>query len=436
MKFVNLEEKEFDKFASKHPYTSFYQTSSWGHLKESNGWNMHLLGVKDNNKVIAATLLLSKKTPIGYYMFYAPRGFLIDYNNFEILDFFTKNIKKYTKERKGIFIKIDPYISYQERDVNGNIVEGGKNNKTAFENLVKLGYKHFGFNIMQDTLQPRWMFVTDTKNETTESIMKKMDPKTRQILHKCERLGIYTREIDYEELPKFKDIMEKTGERREFIDRPLAYYQEMYKHLHNKGILKILVAEINMKDLVRTTNNDITRLKNEIEERTYKHDNNIIKMNESKYVSKQKEAQKELERLNNNLTKYKSLLETAGEIITLGGILFLINDNEVLSLVGGSYEKYMDFQSAYAVHFAGMQYAIENGYDRYNFYGIVGDFNEKNELGGLYTFKKGFSGYVVELIGEFDLIISKPLYYLYNISFKVYHFIKNVKAKICKKNEK
>ena len=98
MKFVNLEEKEFDKFASKHPYTSFYQTSSWGHLKESNGWNMHLLGVKDNNKVIAATLLLSKKTPIGYYMFYAPRGFLIDYNNFEILDFFTKNIKKYTKE--------------------------------------------------------------------------------------------------------------------------------------------------------------------------------------------------------------------------------------------------------------------------------------------------------------------------------------------------
>ena len=37
----------------------------------------------------------------------------------------------------------------------------------------------------------------------------------------------------------------------------------------------------------------------------------------------------------------------------------------------------------------------------------------------VYTFKKGFSGYVVELIGEFDLIISKPLYYLYNISFKV-----------------
>lgn len=434
MKFVKLEEREFDNFASKHPYSSFYQTSSWGHLKEANGWNMHLLGVKDGNKVIAASLLLSKKTPIGYYMFYAPRGFLIDYDNMKLLEFFTENIKKYAKDKKGIFIKIDPYISYQERDINGNVVKDGKNNKNAFNNLVKLGYKHFGFNIMQDTLQPRWMFVTDTKGETVDSIMKKMDPKTRQILHKCERLGIYTREIGFNELPKFKDIMEKTGERREFIDRPLSYYEEMFKHLHDKGILKILVAEINIKDLVRRTDNDITKLKNEIEDRTYKHDNNIIKMNEAKYESKQNEAKKEIERLEANLVKYKNLLESDGEIITLGGILFLINDNEVLSLVGGSYAKYMEFQSAYAVHFSGMKYAIEHGYDRYNFYGIVGDFNEKNELGGLYTFKKSFSGYVVELIGEFDLILNKPLYYLYHIAFGIYHFVKNLKAKINKKN--
>ena len=432
MKFVKLEEREFDKFASKHPNSSFYQSSSWGHLKEANGWSMHLLGIKNDNKIIAGTLLLSKKTPIGYDMFYAPRGFLLDYDNYEVLDFFTDNIKKYAKKRKGIFIKIDPYISYQERDINGNIVENGNNNKKAFDNLLRLGYKHFGFNIMQDTLQPRWMFVTDTKDETIDSIMKKMDPKTRQILHKCEKLGIYTREIDYDELPKFKDIMEKTGERREFIDRPLSYYQEMYKHLHNKGILKILIAEINMNDLIKKTNNDISNLKKEMDERTYKHDNNIIKMNEAKYQSKQKETQKEIKRIEANLEKYKNLLETDGEVITLGGILFLINNNEVLSLVGGSYEKYMEFQSAYLIHFEGLKYAIEHGHNRYNFYGIVGDFNEKNELGGLYTFKKGFGGYVVELIGEFDLILNKPLYYLYHCAFGIYHFVKNLKAKFSK----
>lgn len=433
MNFVELTEKEFDKFASKHQYNNFYQTSSWGHLKKTNGWKMYFLGIKEKSKIIAATLLLEKKTPLKYNMFYAPRGFLIDYDNYQILDFFTQNIKKFAKNKKGIFIKIDPYVSYQERDINGDIVKDGKNNKIAFNNLKKLGYKHFGFNIMQDTLQPRWIFVTDTKNQTVDSIMKNMDPKTRQILHKCDKLGIYTREITYDELPLFKDIMEKTGERRDFLDRPLNYYQEMYKHLHDKGILKILVAELNVKELVTKTQKNIKVLQDEFDDRKNKHDNNIIKMNENKYESKQKETKKEIERLNSNLEKYTKLLNENGEIITLGGILFLLSDSEVLSLVGGSYEKYMEFQSAYAVHFAGLKYAIENQYNRYNFYGIVGDFNEKNPLAGLYIFKKGFGGYVVELLGEFDLILNKPMYYLYKISFSIYHFVKNLKVKIQKK---
>ena len=90
----------------------------------------------------------------------------------------------------------------------------------------------------------------------------------------------------------------------------------------------------------------------------------------------------------------------------------------------------MQFQSAYTVHFEGIKYAVEHNYDRYNFYGITGDFNENNPLYGLYLFKKSFGGTVVELIGEFDLIINKPLYYLYKVAFKTYHNIKNLKQKI------
>ena len=87
----------------------------------------------------------------------------------------------------------------------------------------------------------------------------------------------------------------------------------------------------------------------------------------------------------------------------------------------------MEYQSAYTVHWAGCKYAIENGYDRYNFYGITGDFNPKNPLYGLYLFKRGYGGKVVELIGEFDLVISKFWYFVYNVSFKLYHGIKNIK---------
>jgi len=106
--------------------------------------------------------------------------------------------------------------------------------------------------------------------------------------------------------------------------------------------------------------------------------------------------------------------------------------NEVLSLHGGSLSKLMQFQSAYSTHYAGIKYAVENGYKKYNFYGITGDFRKENPLYGLYLFKKNFGGHVVELIGEFDLIISKFWYHSYNIAFSSYHFLKNIKKKLKK----
>lgn len=426
MEFRKLTEKEFDNFASKHENASFNQNSYWGKLKKSNNWEYTFLGLLDNKKIVAATLLLSKMTPVKKKMFYAPRGFLIDYKNYDLLKEFTKNIKKYAKENNGIFVKIDPYINYQERDIDGNIVEGN-DNKDAYKNLINLGYKHFGFNVMQETLQPRWIFVTDTKGKTVDEVMKNMDSKTRQIIRKNERMCIKTREISYDELDKFKDIMKHTGDRRKFIDRPLSYYQNMYKTLHAPGILKIMVAELHAKELVNTYKKELKDLKTELETRKNKHDNGINKMNEKKYLSKQKETENNIERITKKLEEAKKLQKDNGDVILLGGILFLIYGKEVVSLVGGSYEKFMEYQSAYTVHWAGCKYAIENGYDRYNFYGITGDFNPKNPLYGLYLFKRGYGGKVVELIGEFDLVISKFWYFVYNVSFKLYHFIKNIK---------
>ena len=335
--------------------------------------------------------------------------------------------KNTLKKNKGIFIKIDPYIPYKERDIDGKIVENGIDNEDAYKNLLKLGYHHFGFNVMQETLQPRWIFVTDTENKTVDEIMKGMDSKTRQIIRKNERLCIKTREIGYDELDKFKDIMQRTGDRRKFIDRPLSYYQEMYKALSPDGILKILLAELHTKELLKNLNHEKDSYQKEYDERKHKHDDGINKMNEKKYESKQKETEKNIERVEKKIKEIKELNKKHGDVILLGGILFLVHGNEVLSLVGGSYEEFMEFQSAYTVHWEGCKYAIENGYKRYNFYGITGDFREENPLYGLYLFKRGYGGRVVELIGEFDLVISKFWYHTYKCAFSLYHKIKNIK---------
>ena len=431
MKLKKLTKKEFKTFADKNPEITFHQTEEWANLKKVNNWDANYIGLEDDNKkIVAGALLLSKTLPIiKKKMFYSPRGFLIDYNNKELLKKFTEEIKKYAKTENAIFIKIDPFVEYQEHDNNGDIVKNGYNNKDAVENLKSLGYKFFGFNLMQDTLQPRWMHVIETKDRNLDDVMKDMESKTRQILRKNEKCGITTREITRDELPIFKDIMKHTSDRREFVDRPLSYYEAMWDALHDSGILKILIAEIDFNKYEKNTLEEKEEIENNLKDRIYKKEKNILKMNDKKYNSSNKQDEEAIKRLEKQLEKIKELKDEYGDKEILGGILFLIYGNEVLSLHGGSHAKLMQFQSAYTIHFEGVKMAVEGNYNRYNFYGITGDFRKENPLYGLYLFKKSFGGHVVELIGEYDLIVSKFWYTLYNLAFKTYHKLKNIKNK-------
>ena len=431
MKLKKLTKKEFKTFADKNPEITFHQTEEWANLKKANNWDAHYIGLEDDNKkIVAGALLLSKTLPIiKKKMFYSPRGFLIDYNNKELLKKFTEEIKKYAKTENAIFIKIDPFVEYQEHDNNGDIVKNGYNNKDAVENLKSLGYKFFGFNLMQDTLQPRWMHVIETKDRNLDDVMKDMESKTRQILRKNEKCGITTREITRDELPIFKDIMKHTSDRREFVDRPLSYYEAMWDALHDSGILKILIAEIDFNKYEKNTLEEKEEIENNLKDRIYKKEKNILKMNDKKYNSSNKQDEEAIKRLEKQLEKIKELKDEYGDKEILGGILFLIYGNEVLSLHGGSHAKLMQFQSAYTIHFEGVKMAVEGNYNRYNFYGITGDFRKENPLYGLYLFKKSFGGHVVELIGEYDLIVSKFWYTVYNLAFKTYHKLKNIKNK-------
>ena len=102
--------------------------------------------------------------------------------------------------------------------------------------------------------------------------------------------------------------------------------------------------------------------------------------------------------------------------------------------MGGSYKEFLHFQSAYSIHEYMIEYTLNNNYEKYNFYGISGIFDEKNPLYGIYFSKKGFGGNVIELIGEFNLIISNFWYTTYNVAFSIYNKIRTLKQKITKKD--
>lgn len=103
------------------------------------------------------------------------------------------------------------------------------------------------------------------------------------------------------------------------------------------------------------------------------------------------------------------------ESLPIAAAMFMTYGDEVIYLFSGSDEKYMkEYNAQYAIQWYMIQYALTHKFKHYNFYGIQGLPDPKAKDYGIYRFKKGFGGNVVELIGSFELPIS-PFYNLHNI---------------------
>ena len=231
MNLVELEKDEFINFSKNYPCSLFFQSPYWIEIKKQNHWEGIMIGLKENGKIIAATVLLMKNIKgINKKMVYAPRGFLLDYNNLTLLTEFVEKLKIYLKEKKTLFLKINPYVKYQEHDINGNIIENTKNN-TLLNKLKELGFTHQGFYITMDEkkdLEPRWLSVLDLENKEIDDIFKNMRTTTRWSIRNSEKNCLRVMEAGREDLKDFKALMKHTADRREFIDRPLSYYQNIY----------------------------------------------------------------------------------------------------------------------------------------------------------------------------------------------------------------
>lgn len=415
----------FEKYAKEHPLYTFHQTKEWAELKNKNGWGHLYVAMYENKKIIGAALILSKRLPaIKKLIFYSPRGFLIDYHNELLIEEFTKQLKKLLKSKNGIFVKIDPPIVYQPRNIDGDIVDTNKNESELLKFLKKNGYRHYGLNISNyKELQPRWVFALPIENQKEEEIYQKFNTRTKRSIKKCQNNGVIVEQMKKEELEIFKGIMEHTSARRGFLDRPFSYYKNMVDLLGD--MCKIFIAYLDVNKAIEIQNNTIK----EEEKKIIQFEKNIESKKSIQGIEKSKEvisnSQKEIENL-------ISLKNETGEKIPLSGAMFLQTGPETTYLFGGSYQQYMNYPSQYLVQWTAICDAIKHNCTLYNFYGIDGNIKQKGEMHGVYEFKRGFDGEVREYIGEFDLIINKPLYGLYTLAYGTYHGIKRIASKLKK----
>lgn len=419
MEFVELNEDEFLEFSKNNQYTSFFQMPLWGDVKRDNGWKSYYVGLKDNGKVVAASLLLSKKIKFFKNMFYAPRGFLLDYNDLDLLEGFTLGIKNFLKDKNALFLKINPYVDYQMRTVDGEVVPD-----TARDDLMKkfkeLGFVHNGFYIDQDKktdLEPRWISVLDLDGiNSIDDAYKNMRSSTKWRINNSRKNCLEIIEADKDNLFEFKNLMKHTAERREFVDRPLSYYLNMFNILNKEKLVKVLLVKINFRELLEVSNKNL--------------DENNKKQEEFKNNSRKEKQLKELElehdRLVEKIKTLEDIIKEDGDSKIIAGGWYMLYGREINYLFGASYKKYMKYNSQYLLQYEMIKYAIENHYKAFNFYGIDGNFSEDSKGYGLFDFKRGFNARVHELVGEFDLVIDKFRYNLYRVSFSLYKKLKRI----------
>ncbi|MBR2710761.1 peptidoglycan bridge formation glycyltransferase FemA/FemB family protein [Candidatus Saccharibacteria bacterium] len=342
MKFEVITESDFRAFAKTSPYKSFMQTPEIANLREQNGWTPYYFAVKQDEKILAATMAVAKPTFLGKSLYYTPGGPLIDLEDTKLVNFFFNHLKRYIKSHNGYTLRIDPYYELVQRDRDGQEVPGGFSHKKAITNLINLGFK-----TVSHSDQPKYLFALDIEKRTPDELLASFKRNTRNHIRKAEKMGVEIRELTKDELPILKKITESTSFRRGFTDRPLSYYEQMYDLFSSKDEVKFIVAEANDTPL--------------------------------------------------------------------SAAMFMTYGDEVIYLFSGSDEKYMkEYNAQYLIQWYMIKYAAEHNFERYNFYGINGLPDPASPDYGIYSFKKGFGGQVIELIGTFDLVLS-PLYYLHDL---------------------
>ena len=414
MNFVTLEPEEFRKFADKCPYKSFYQTPEIAKLREQNGWVPYYFGVVEAgrpssedrklgrtalsvseedgasaspSKIVAAAMVVARPTFLGKSTYYCPGGPLLDYEDAALTSFFFKHLRHYAKTHNGYLLHIEPYYELIQRDRSGEVVAGGFNHTQALKNL-----KNAGLTPCVTSDEPKYAFVLDLNNRTPDTLFKQFKQNTRNLIHRAENKGVKVRELKREELGIFKQITESTSHRRNFQDKPLSYYQQMYDLFHKKGQVKFLVAEVE------------------------------VGAEESKNIHSRHFATNEEQVSEGSpvTTGRAERVEDESFLTPLSAAMFMLYGDEVTYLFSGSDEKYMkEYNAQYLIQWHMISHAAKHKFKRYNFYGLQALPNKSKQGYGLYTFKKGFAsdnqGHVTELLGAHEAPVNTTFYALYHL---------------------
>lgn len=413
MYIKELTADEFRNFNLNYNLKSLYQTPEYGFVMNNQKFEVSFLGMIDeNDNIIATTLILIEKKDNFKYA-YAPRGFLIDYNNDFLVETFTNLLKKYLGKKNIIAIKLSPMIIKNIYDTKYNIISENNYFNKIFDNLKKLDYYHFGFNYYFEALKPRYEAVVDLDLPyymLFNNITKKYKTKIRS----AEKRGVKV----YKGTEKNLEYLYLQTANK--YPRDLNYFKDCYKYFKKDNNIEFFFTKLDTNKYLKY----ITKKYHQQENNCSKLNRMLNKINNEKIIDKKMYNDKLLIEYKNELIKATNYLKNYPNGIITSSVLVVKNNDEAYILMDGFDSKYKEFNSKHLLIWKLIERYSKMGLKKFNLGGMTNPTLTKNKYKGLNEFKLGFNAKCIEYIGDLELITNNSLYFIYKNTFSIRHILK------------
>lgn len=400
------------------------QLSLWGEVKSHGAWEYELLGLYRDGELVGSAMLLRRKIPIiGGYLYYSPRGFVVDYDDFELLKAFTDKMKESLKGKGAVYLLIDPDYYYRVLDKYEKEIKAPDD---FVERMKSVGFVHRGFTDNFEGSQPRCTFRLGLRG-TKEEVFSQFDRFCKKAIRQSEENCIEV--FPSHDFDTFEEIMKETALRDGFIENRREYYKTVYDTLYPKGKCELLMAKYFPEKHLSALSDQITEAEGEIkvlEERlenkpTAKAETALLQAKEKKerLLKLRAEAQE-------NREKYPD-----GVVLSVG--ININTKNRGWTVFGGSRAVLRNLNANYAITYAAIERFREAGMEFMDFFGTIPHPEESNPLFGIHRFKSKFSGDYIEFPGEFHLVFDRFRYFIW---IKLYPTAMKVIKKITRKFKK
>ena len=219
---------QMEAFVQTHSAGHLLQLPQWAAVKTS--WDWRGIFVFRQGQPVAAASVLIRPLPLGFSIFYIPRGPVCNRNDRAVWAELMTALRQSAKKHHAVMLLTDP----DEPDSNAD-----------FRSVMQ----QLGFTEKQDegfgNIQAQYVFRLHLSDQNEDTVFRAFTPKTRYNIGLSVRKGVTVKEysgadkIPDHELEAFYKLMVATGQRDHFYIRTPAYFKMLMAALQHDAHLFI-----------------------------------------------------------------------------------------------------------------------------------------------------------------------------------------------------